>query len=43
MSGTGGELGELDQLFGDLLEAKRDREAKKDGDAKEKADQENKK
>ena len=43
MSGTGGELGELDQLLGDLLEAKRDREAKKDGDAREKADQENKK
>ena len=43
MSGTGRELGELDQLLEDLLEAKRDREAKNDVDAKEKADQDNKK
>lgn len=43
MSGTGGEVGELDQLLGDMLEAKKDKEATKDGDAKEKSDQEAKK
>ena len=43
LSGVGGEIGELDDLLCDMLEARRDRDAKKDVDAKERAEQKQKK
>ena len=42
-SGVGGEIGELDELLGDILKAKRDLGARKDGHMKERADQERQK
>lgn len=40
MSGTGGEIGELDHLLGDMLEAMRETQATKNNDAAAKSDQE---
>ena len=41
--GVGSEIRELDELLGDILEAKRDLGARKDGDMKKRADQERQK
>lgn len=43
MSGVGGEIGEVDALLGDIVEARKDLETKKKGDADAKSDQEQKK
>eukprot|EP00171_Calliarthron_tuberculosum_P017794 IDg17794t1 len=43
LSGVSGEIGELDDLLSDMIEARKDCDAKKDGDAKERAEEEEKK